>query len=239
MPEQNSPAIAGQNAKDAAQNFPAITEKQYQDAATLLNVKVSRIKAVKAVESAGNGFLPDGRLKILFEGHQFWDQLKKNGANPAKLLKENPSTANILYQKWDRSKYKGGTKEHDRLNQAIELCKANNIPVKCAYNAASYGAFQIMGFNHTACGFTSAEEMIASMLQSEFNQLVCFCKYLQSVGLVKYLRDGNWAAFARGYNGPGYKGNPSTTNDDYDLKLAAADKRYSQQQLGEKLVGNT
>lgn len=228
MPEQNNaPAIAGQNAKEAAKNFPAITEKQYQDAAVLLNVKVSRIKAVKAVESAGNGFLPDGRLKILFEGHQFWDQLKKNGSNPANLIAGTTKYSNILYPKWDRTKYKGGAKEHDRLNQAIELCKANKIPVKCAYNAASYGAFQIMGFNHMACGFASAQDMIANMEQSEFSQLVCFCKYLQSVGLVKHLRDGNWAAFARGYNGPGYKGNSATTNDDYDLKLEAADKKYS------------
>jgi peptidoglycan hydrolase-like protein with peptidoglycan-binding domain len=37
-----------------------------------LGVEVAAIKAVYVIESRGKGFLPDGRPKILFEGHIFW-----------------------------------------------------------------------------------------------------------------------------------------------------------------------
>ncbi|WP_262919099.1 N-acetylmuramidase family protein [Niabella hibiscisoli] len=50
---------------------PILTEKDFQDAARQLNCEVAAIKAVAEVESKGDGFLPTGEPKILFERHIF------------------------------------------------------------------------------------------------------------------------------------------------------------------------
>src|ERR1044071_2977670 len=48
-----------------------LNEDDYKQAAELLHCGIDAIKAVAQVESAGGGFLPDGRPKILFERHKF------------------------------------------------------------------------------------------------------------------------------------------------------------------------
>ena len=95
-----------------------------------------------------------------------------------------------------------------------------------ALKSASWGLFQIMGFNHAVCGFETVHAFASAMYESERRHLLAFCSYViltafDGKTLVQYLREKNWAGFARGYNGPGYKVNG------YDVKLAAAYKRYS------------
>jgi hypothetical protein len=58
-----------------------LVESDFRAAAKLLKCDVAAIKAVAEVESSGNGFLSDGRVKILFEGHQFYKYT--NGAYAA------------------------------------------------------------------------------------------------------------------------------------------------------------
>jgi len=48
-----------------------ISENQFSTSAKSLNVEVASIKAVAEVESSGDGFLADGKPKILFEPHIF------------------------------------------------------------------------------------------------------------------------------------------------------------------------
>ncbi|HAF23464.1 MAG TPA: hypothetical protein DCK93_11245, partial [Blastocatellia bacterium] len=62
--------------------------------------------------------------------------------------------------------------------------------------------------------------LAAVIYRSEADQLDSFVRFVDVNGLAKYLRTKNWAAFARGYNGPKYKINP------YDTKLAAAYKKF-------------
>jgi len=76
-----------------------LTDQDYAAAATLLKVDVPAIKAVAEVESSGDGFLTDGRVKILFEGHQFYKFTK--GAYAA----AHPS---ICYKKWTNKFYTKG-----------------------------------------------------------------------------------------------------------------------------------
>ena len=59
-----------------------ITEAEFEQVAKKYNIEVAAIKAVYEVETKNGGFLPDGRLKILFEGHVFWRQLVKKGVDP-------------------------------------------------------------------------------------------------------------------------------------------------------------
>lgn len=189
-----------------------ISGDDYKEAADSLGIDVSLVKAVTEVEAAGRGFENNRRPRILFEGHIFWSRLKKQNVDPEIFEKDH---SGILYPKWDRSKYLGGEKEWTRLEEAWSINK------KAALESASYGLFQIMGFNYEACGCKNVFEFVSDMFFSEGCQLKLFCKFCKSLGLEKYLRDHDWAGFARRYNGPEYAKN------EYDKKLEAAFKKYS------------
>ncbi|HEY7751970.1 MAG TPA: N-acetylmuramidase family protein [Ignavibacteriaceae bacterium] len=188
-----------------------LSEKDLKDLADELGIELAAIKAVNEVESSGRGFLTSGKPKILFEGHIFWSQLKKHGLNPQNFVTGNED---ILYPKWTKEFYKGGEKEYDRLN------RAKAIHESAALESASWGLFQIMGFHFEILGYNSVQEYVDSMYISEGNHLKAFGKFIQSQGLVRHLKNKDWAKFAKGYNGAGYKLNK------YDEKLAAAYKKY-------------
>jgi hypothetical protein len=179
-----------------------------EHAAKLLGVQPCAVKAVVEVESSGSGFLPDGRVKILFEGHIFWKELRKRGIDPAAH-----AAPDILYPKWDRSKYKGGAAEYERLDAAALI---NRDAALCS---ASYGLFQIMGFNHKACGFDTVQGFVDAQKNGEAEQLQAFCAFIQSEKLGKFLAALDFAGFALRYNGPGYAENR------YDEKLRRAYER--------------
>jgi hypothetical protein len=85
-----------------------------------------------------------------------------------------------------------------------------------ALMSASWGKFQIMGFNHSMVGFDTVQAFVASMEQGEPEQLQAFVRFVRTAGLTPSLRRLDWAGFAHGYNGPDYASN------DYDGKLALA-----------------
>ena len=60
-----------------------LTTADIECAVASLGVESCVLCAVIAVESFGSGFLPDDRVKILFEGHVFWKELRKRGIDPA------------------------------------------------------------------------------------------------------------------------------------------------------------
>lgn len=185
-----------------------LTENDYSSAAKLLNCDIPAIKAVAEVESAGNGFLSDGKPKILFEGHVFYRYTKGKYAN---------SHPNICYEKWDKSKYLGGAREYERFNEALELDR------QAALLSISCGKFQIMGFNFAHCGFLSVEIFFEDMHKNEGAHLKAFCNYLIETGLDDELRQRRWADFAKKYNGPSYQKNQ------YDIKLMKAYVKYAEQ----------
>lgn len=193
-------------------NMHPQTQTDMEGAARSLNVEVAAIKAVNQVEAAGRrGFLANGKIMILFEGHVFWKELKKLGLNPREYVAGNET---ILYEHWTKKHYKGGLLEHDRLNQAMKINKT------AALASASYGKFQIMGNNFKACGFYSVEDFVNAQISGEGAQLMAFVNFLKTNHLVNALRNKNWAAFAKGYNGPGFAKNK------YDVKLAEAYNRF-------------
>ena len=184
-----------------------LTDEAITLAAQELDVDPCALIAVVRVESSGAGFLEPGMPKILFEGHIFWRELKKNGIDPEKPADRHPS---ILYPKWTKAHYRGGRREYERLEEALAIHR------EAALRSASWGAFQIMGFNHAVCGFAGVEEFVAAHKRSAAGQLAAFCAFLQTNKLTFRLKSLDWAGFAKAYNGPGYEQNR------YDLKLAAA-----------------
>ena len=198
-------------------NDKFLSESDLQDFAHKFGLELAAVKAVNEIESLGKGFLIDGRPRILFEGHIFWKELIKRGLNPADFLTNN--TKNVLYKNWTKNYYEGGTQEYDRLEKAAGMSDIDAVH-DAAYASASYGAFQIMGFNYPLVGFPSIDSFVAQMYTHEKAHLAAFGKFCEANNLIRHLISKNWAAFAQGYNGSEYQKNK------YDIKLANAYNKY-------------
>jgi len=185
-----------------------LTAEDFQRAAAALQCELACIQAVAEVESRGDGFLPSKRPKILFEAHIF-SRLTQH--------RYDTSSPSISSRRWKKALYQGGEKEYDRLAKALALNPG------AALESASWGRFQIMGYNYRLAGFLSVETFVAAMFKTEGQHLDAFVNFLRSTHLDAPLREKRWAAFARGYNGPGYAENK------YDVKLQQAYEKYHSQ----------
>jgi hypothetical protein len=182
-----------------------LTDDDYKTAAKELGCDIASIRAVASVESAGEGFLEDGRVRVLFEAHIFSRYTKG---------RFDDSHPNLSSSKWNRKLYRGGAAEWDRLAEAVELDR------KAALMSASWGAFQLMGFNFAACAFTTVDDFVSAM-KTEQGQLEAFVEFIKSQGLADELQRRDWAGFARIYNGPAFKANS------YDARMAKAYDKFS------------
>ena len=75
-----------------------------------------------------------------------------------------------------------------------------------------------MGYHWKVLGYATLQVFINAMYKDEASQLDAMCRYIQVNGLVNALKNKDWKAFARGYNGGAYAKN------NYDVKLANAYK---------------
>lgn len=191
-----------------------LTKQDYIAAADNLKVPVAAIRAIAEQESSGEGFTTvDGSKMpvILFEPHVFWRQLKAKGLNPEKYVLGN---GDILYKKWQTRPYPRTQAERHR-----QLARACAIDRDAALQSASYGKFQIMGFNWADCGCATLQGFINAMYASEQEQLRLFCNFLKSKGLVKVIQRHDWAEFKRLYNGAG--------ENNYAAEIKARFERYT------------
>ncbi|WP_191905976.1 N-acetylmuramidase domain-containing protein [Nitrincola iocasae] len=184
-------------------------------AAELLGVDPAAVYAVKEIESRGNGFLPGGRVAILYERHIMRRRLLANGFNRKEVI--NLSTRYPVLVNQKTGGYRGLNAEHFRLKNAQQIHSPS------ALESCSWGLFQIMGFHWQNLGFDSVEDFVALQRTSEANQLGTFVRFIQAdPPLWEALKAQDWAAFARRYNGPGYKKNH------YDTRLAEAYARHQE-----------
>jgi hypothetical protein len=185
-------------------------------AATTLGVDLASIMAIKEVESRGNGFLPDGRVVILYERHVMLKRLRKNGFSKEQLEEIQTKYSELANKK--PGGYKGGATEHYRLSLAADIHRNS------ANESCSWGLFQIMGYHWERLGYQDIDSFVRAMAINEGNQLASFCAFIHTdANLHQALHEKDWATFAKIYNGPGYKKNK------YDTKLAAAYDRYSEE----------
>lgn len=179
----------------------SLTEEDYKNAAETLNCDIPAIKAVVMVESNGSGFLASNKPKLLFEGHLF--HRFTNG----KYDKTHPT---ISYSKWTKKFYKGGLAEYQRLDEACGLDR------EAAIKSTSFGMFQILGMNFSACGYTNVDEFYKEMCIDEKHQLNAFIKFIKHNKIDIPLREHKWDTLSRLYNGPSFGMNG------YDKKLKQA-----------------
>ncbi len=194
-----------------------LKEQDLVDVAASLGIELAVLKAVNEVESNGRGVIVDGRPKILFEGHVFWNQLQAKNINPVTLISGNED---VLYPKWTKNFYLGGKAEYARLDKAIAISNNKDV-AEAAYASASYGLFQIMGFHYKSLGFDDIITFVGTMKEDEGEQLKVFAKFIEVNNQIKYLKNKQWADFALRYNGTGYKANK------YDENLEKAYKKHS------------
>lgn len=174
--------------------------------AQTLNCEPASVLAVADVESGGRKDLPDGRPQILFEAHWFG---KLTG------YRYNMAHPRISSYEWNRSLYVGGAGEYDRLAEAMRL------DVNAALQSASWGLFQIMGFNYRACGFATVQEFVDAIKGDDDADMVAFINFVRANGqMLQALRTKDWRTFARLYNGPGAVAS-------YSAKLADAYARHA------------
>jgi hypothetical protein len=184
-------------------NPAPLTATDVAAAATQLGTTPATVWAVCDVESAGRGFHPISRLPIiLYEPHVFH---RETGGCYSGSHRE------ISYPSWGDRPYP--KTQAERWAQMFAACA---LDPGAALRSASWGLFQIMGFNRAACGFNSVWDFAKAHGHSERAQLLAFASYVEHAGLADELREHRWADFARRYNGPSF------ANNMYDSRLKAA-----------------
>ncbi len=207
-PATAAPAAEPSTSLPAVRGGARLIEADFERAAESLDCEIACVKAVTEVEAQGSGFYRSGRPKILFEAHIFSKRTRH---------KYDATHPDISSPKWDRKLYKGGEREYERLEKAMALDRF------AALESASWGLFQIMGFNYRTAGFDSVDAYVEAMFESEGRQLDAFVNFIKAAKLDGHLRAKLWARFAQGYNGPAYAEN------EYDKKLLAASEKYPRQ----------
>ena len=167
----------------------------------MIGVGEDELHAVIDVESRGTGFDRRNRPIILFERHWFYRLLPK--AKRAEAVGQK-----LAVRRWSRATY--------NQDQYKSLERAMKIDEKAALESCSWGLFQIMGFNHQAAGYSNVWEMVEAFKHDEEAHLKAAVNFIKTNKLDDDLRRHDWAGFAKGYNGSGYKANR------YDTKLANA-----------------
>lgn len=184
-----------------------LTDQDYRDSAARLQVSVCSVLAFAEVEAAGAGF-HNGWAKILPEPHRF-SRLTKG--------RFDAGHPHLSYRRWGSRPYpKTQEERYVRLLAMIEL------DIYAGFAACSYGKFQILGENHEACGYDNPWAFAGAMAFDEPTQLKAFESFIRQSGIINPLRSCLWGEVARRYNGPAYRKN------EYDLKLALAQRRYQQ-----------
>lgn len=167
------------------------------------------VRAVVAVEARSTGWDAKNRPIILFEPHVFYRNLSGSARSEA-------VAAGLAYKAWKQGAYPASSDgRYDQLARAVA------IEPEAGLKAASWGLGQVLGENHKACGFATARDMVEACKEGEGRQLDVMTGFIITNGLGDELRRRDWAGFACGYNGEGYKANA------YDVKLAAAYRKLS------------
>lgn len=199
-------------------------------AATRLGVELASVYAVNEVESAGGGFLANGKPKILYERHIMYRRLstvRTKGDNAA-ALKAHADELATLHPNLVNPRpggYAGGSAEHQRLARA-KMLDAISAP-----ESASWGAFQIMGYHWDHLGYSSLDDFLTRMAKNEDEHFEAFVRFIEAdPALHKALKAKKWADFARRYNGPAYARNL------YDVKLERAYQRHADCGCGQQVA---
>jgi hypothetical protein len=192
--------------------FTEETAKEIEKTASEFGIEPAALLAVAEIESGGSVFaVIEGRQEplIRFEGHYFDRRLSGEAqarARAAGLASPNAGVvANPASQaaRWEL------------------LERAAAIDRKAAYESVSWGLGQVMGAHWEWLGFADVAALAKEARKGAGGQARLMARFIEKSGLREALERHDWEAFAREYNGPGFRKNA------YDTKLAAAYRRHA------------
>ena len=161
-------------------------------------VPATALLAVAITETNGVAFAAfDGRREplIRFEGHYF-DRLLGGDA------RRRARAAGLAAAKAGAVRNPASQAARWRL-----LDRAAAIDAAAAYASTSWGLGQVMGAHWKRLGFASPDALAAEARASAAGQFRIMAAFLRLGGLDRQLAERRFAAFSRGYNGPGYARN--------------------------------
>lgn len=177
-----------------------------------LGIELAAMLAVIEIESAFNFFSDvNGKPEpvIRWEGHYFDRRLSGVDRDEARALGLAHPTAGAVKNPSSQ------VKRWAMLDRAIE------INAQAALESASYGGGQVMGANWQALKYRNVESLVNAARSGVGGQVDMIARFISVNGLAGALKRRDWAAFARGYNGPAF------AKHGYHTKLAAAYARYA------------
>ncbi|WP_217699798.1 N-acetylmuramidase family protein, partial [Luteibacter sp. 22Crub2.1] len=200
-----------------------LTDADYAEAALALDCEVEVIKAIALTETGTRGaFFKPGEVHaigddivpaILYERHVFhrlthgvYDSIDQEISDSAHYLGklqsgEVQSPKRILYG--------------PPSSQYARLIRAYRLNPSAALRSASWGRFQLMGFNHTAGGHDSVESLVIAISASEAEHLRALVAFVKNdARLMSAMKGKDWTSFAKLYNGTEYR--------DYDTKMESS-----------------
>lgn len=192
--------------------FAEHTADEIRKVAAEFEIEPAALLAVAEIEGGGDVFaVIDGRQEplIRFEGHYFDRRLSGEAQARARAEELASPDAGVVA---------------NPASQAARwelLERAAAIDRKAAYESVSWGLGQVMGAHWEWLGFPDVEALVDEARTGAGGQARLMARFIQKSGLTDALEKRDWEAFARGYNGPGFRRNA------YDTKLAAAHRRHA------------
>lgn len=194
--------------QDGNNRFETLTDQDFKLVADELGVEVAAIKAVVSIEAGSQmkGFFAPGVPVINFD-RAMYNRFRGKAADKAGAKGEKVPSGLSGYG----------------LREWTQLVNARRVNRDGANMGTFWGMFQIGGFNYKLCGCDSVQEMVDLMSMSELEQLELFAAFIRNTGMLQALKDKNWAAFARKYNGASY------ARRGYHTRMANAYARFKKQ----------
>lgn len=183
-----------------------LTREQIDHAATEHGVEGAALRAVIRVETGGrSGFLPDGRPRILLERHVLWKRLQIRRIDPGPLGRAHPE---LCGPDWNPRRYPYGSEagQWTRVDTVAAYGGAHGLResyAKAAWEACSWGLFQLLGMNYADAGFPDVVQLKRAHEAGEAEQLEAALRWMTHTGVLEALRKRDWSHFAFRYNGPG------------------------------------
>lgn len=188
-----------------------LTDADYAEIASQLGIEKAAIKAVVDIEAGAthSGFHNDSQPIVNFDRRVFRRTAERRKINLSKHA-NSEALGELKVRKYGSQ----------QAAQQARLAAAMQIDSLTAIESTFWGMFQLGGFNWKLCGAASPQDFVERISRSEFDQLQLFANFITNTGLTKYLRDKNWAAFAKYYNGPAY------ASQGYHTKMANAYRKH-------------
>lgn len=162
-----------------------LTNSDLSKAAAVISCEMAIIKTIIEVEGGREGFLSTYEPLLWFHKDVF--SRRTQGAY-------DKIAPDISYP--EPGEFGPVAIQHDRLHKAAWLNR------NAALMSASWGKFQLMGYNYALAGYYSLQDFVSAMYKSEGEHLLAFVQYLKSLSLDEDLRNRDWEAFAFKYKSP-------------------------------------